>query len=115
MHSHFDIVIIMNLQQIFAHGGQKHINTAEAVEHYVAPWYVAVPIFICVIVILAYFVWRVSGRKLNTLVLVLTPILLISGLALYDISTFVSVISVTLGLILCVYLVIIKISPDSDN
>lgn len=85
--------------QIFAHAGEEHSETIESINHFL-PWYFAIPLFLLTLAVIGYLVWIVSGRKLDTVALILAFICLISGFGLFVISPAVSVVAITLGIIL---------------
>lgn len=85
--------------QIIAHAGEEHSDVAEAVSHF-APWYIAIPIFIITMAIIGYLTWLVSGKKIDTVLLVLAFCMLIVGLTSFTISPIVSVLAITIGIIL---------------
>jgi len=105
----------MELVKLFAHGGEEHTDTVEAVTHSITPWYVAVPIFLLAVVLVGYIVWLLSGKKLNTFIFILTILLLISGFTLFYISVAVSIISITAGIILAGVLAFSKFAGDSGE
>jgi Fe2+ transport system protein B len=102
----------MILLQILAHAGEQHGNTAEAVTHYASPWFIAFPIFLGIVVVIFYFVWLISGKKLDTALAVIAPFLLIAGFTLYNLSSAISVVSITAGIII---LGLLAFSVTSDD
>jgi hypothetical protein len=58
------------ITQIIAHAGEEHSDVAEAVSHF-APSYIAIPLFFVVMGIIGYLTWLVSGKKLDTVLIVL--------------------------------------------
>ncbi len=105
----------MNLIEQFAHDGETHVDTAETVSHVVAPWYVAVPVFLIVIAVIGYLAWIISGKKLDSVMFVLAITLLIAGFTLFNISAAISVISITIGIILAGILTLFGIAGSSKD
>jgi hypothetical protein len=99
---------------IFAHAGEEHTDTIESISHYL-PWYIAIPVFIIAISIIGYLTWIVSGKKIDTVALVLAFVLLISGLTLFTVSPIISVISITLGIILAGALTFLGLTSDNSK
>lgn len=102
------------LSIILAHAGEEHSEVAEAVSHF-APWYIAIPIFIVVMAIIGYLTWLVSGKKLDTVFLVLALCMLIVGFTAFTISPIVSVISITIGIVLAGLLTFVGLASDSKK
>jgi hypothetical protein len=87
------------ITQIIAHAGEEHSDVAEAVSHF-APSYIAIPLFFVVMGIIGYLTWLVSGKKLDTVLIVLAICMLIIGFTAFTISPIVSVFSITIGIVL---------------
>lgn len=100
---------------ILAHAGEEHSNTAATVTHTLAPWYIAVPVFLISVAVIGYLAWLVSGKKLDIVAVVLSIVLLISGFTLFNVSAAISVISITVGLVLTGAIALIGLAEDSDQ
>jgi hypothetical protein len=98
--------------QTLAHAGEEHSDVAEAVTHF-APWYIAIPLFIVTMAIIGYLTWLVSGKKLDTVFLVLAFCMLIIGFTAFTISPIVSVLAITIGIILAGLLAFVGLTGDS--
>jgi len=91
---------MINSINVLAHSGDTHSDGLESVAHTVAPWYLAVPLFIIIFAAIGYLVWLVSGKNSHVTLGVVTFALLISGFTLFSISAAVSFIAITVGLLL---------------
>lgn len=88
----------------FAHAGETHSDVLETAAHFVAPWYLAVPAFLIALAIIGYLTWLISGKKIDVVMIVLAIACLISGFTLFNVSAAVSVIAITGGLMLAMFL-----------
>jgi predicted membrane protein len=84
---------------LLAHAGEDHSNAAESIAHY-APWYMAIPIFLLVVVAIGYLTWLISNKNAGIVMTVEALVLLVSGFTLFTISPYISVIAITAGIIL---------------
>ena len=96
--------------RILAHAGEDHSDSLEAVAHYAAPWYIAIPLFLLVVAMVGYLTWIVSGRNLGTVLMVLSGVLLVIGFTLYTISTVVSGIAIVAGILIAGFLALASLS-----
>lgn len=97
------------IPNILAHAGEEHIDTVEAVSHY-APWYIAVPLFIITMTIITYLVWLISGKKKDTTLLTVSVILLVVGFTMFNLSPFISIIAITVGLLATLFSAFVGLS-----
>jgi predicted membrane protein len=102
------------LIHVLAHAGEEHSNSLEALNHS-TPWYIALPVFFIVVAMIGYLAWIVSGKKLDTVAIVISIVLLISGFTLFNISAAISVISLTVGIIIAGALAFLGIAGDSKK
>lgn len=100
----------MLMLHIIAHAGETHSDGLEAVAHYAAPWYIALPVFFITIAMIGYLTWLVSGKKLGTVLSVLAVFMLIFGFTLYSVSAIVSGISIVLGILLAGFLALASLA-----
>lgn len=100
---------------VLAHAGEEHSDSLDTVTHAVSPWYVAVPLFLLVVAGIGYLTWLLSGRKPDTVLIVLSIVLLISGFTLFNISPFISVISITVGILMAGILTFGGLAEDAKN
>ncbi len=82
-----------------AHAGEEHTETVESISHYIPEWYIAVPLFLIIISMLGYLIWIISGKKLDTVLLILAILMLICGFTAYVVSPAISVTAITIGII----------------
>jgi len=95
---------------LFAHAGETHSEGIEAVAHYVAPWYFAIPAFIFVVAAIGYLVWLIGGKDLGKVLVIEAGLLLIIGFGLFNISPIVSAIAIILGMFTAGFLALAGLS-----
>lgn len=101
----------MNLiASLFAHAGEDHDTVIDTAAHSAPEWYIAIPLFLIVIALVANFIWTITKKNLGTTILVTAIILLMAGFTMYRISPAISVISLTAGFILAGFLALGSIS-----
>lgn len=81
---------------LFAHAGEIH-ETATQESLWLSTWYIAIPLFVIVLFILAATTYFLSGKSLSTTYIVLLAALLTAGVGTYTISAPVSLFALTLG------------------
>lgn len=96
-----------------AHGGENHSDGLEAAAHYVAPWYLAIPVFLLVIFMVGYLVWLVSGKNTGAVAGIVALVCLIAGFTMFTISPAVSIIAILSGILLSGFIALTGISNDS--
>ncbi len=84
------------LNTIFAHAGEEHATTAEAVAHQLE-WFYQLPIFLVSVLVLGYFIWLIT-KKQDTTVLLTSTILLIAGFVCFSIAPLISILSISVGI-----------------
>jgi O-antigen/teichoic acid export membrane protein len=94
----------------FAHAEEIHTSTFEELLHYATPWYLALPLFIMVSIIIGYLAWLVGGRKPGTVMLIEAIFLLVSGFMLANISPLVSALAIVVGLLLAACMTLIGLA-----
>ena len=102
--------MIYKLITVIAHAGEEHGNGLQAVAHYAAPWYIALPVFFLVVGMIGYLTWLVSGKNIGTVLMVLSGVLLIIGFTLYTVSTLVSGIAIISGIMIAGFLALASLS-----
>lgn len=105
--------MLMNIL-LLAHAGEDHSDTAEAFAHF-APWYIAVPVFLVVMTMITYLVWLVTGRKNDTTLLIVSGILLVVGFTMFNISPYISIIAITVGLLATLFSAFVGLTHDSKQ
>jgi predicted membrane protein len=85
---------------LLAHAGESHETTVEAVAHTATPWYIAVPLFILAVLAVTYLTWVLSKKKIDIVIFVISPLLLIAGFTMFNFSSAISIISLAIGFIL---------------
>ncbi len=100
----------MLMLEIIAHAGETHSDGLEAVAHYTAPWYIALPVFFIVIAMIGYLTWLVSGKNIGTVLSVLAAVMLIMGFTLYSVSALVSGIAIVLGIMTAGFLALASLT-----
>ena len=102
------------MNTLFAHSGETHVDTVEAVAHY-AQWYIAIPLYLLVMAAITYVVWLVTGKKKDTTLLIVSFVLLISGLTMFNISPFISVIAITTGLVATLFSAFVGLTSEAKK
>ena len=80
-----------------AHAGETHGTATEAASHTLSNWYVALPLFLLVVVGFGAILQLTFKKSFVTLTLV-DILLLVIGFTTYNVSALVSVLAITLGL-----------------
>lgn len=88
---------MLHTLRLMAHAGEVHATAAENQTHYLQEWYVALPLAIVAVAIIGAATYAVTKSRAVTL-LVVAAVLLIGGIALYNVSTVVSVAALSSGL-----------------
>lgn len=93
---------------ILAHAGEEHATAAEAASHSVLEaWYLALPLFIVGMGLLATAVYRLSGRSKGATLNVMLAALFICGVSTYKLSETISIASLTSGFALALSQVVV--------
>ncbi|MBP6961969.1 hypothetical protein KBB49_00320 [Candidatus Saccharibacteria bacterium] len=90
---------------LFAHAGEDHSTTAEAVAHQLE-WFYQIPIFIVSVFIVGYFIWLIT-KKQDTTVLLTSTILLIAGFACFSVAPIISILSISIGIIATLFVTLV--------
>lgn len=83
---------------LLAHAGEEHTDLAASTTHWLQEWYVAVPLFVLGVAMIAYLTWLVSNRNRHTTLGVVTFALLIIGFTSFNWSAPVSIIAILTGI-----------------
>lgn len=81
-----------------AHAGETHGSSTESTMHLLESWYLAIPLFILILIGIASVVFLVSRRSIAATYISVVAILLFSGIFFYDKSPLLSAASITVGL-----------------
>lgn len=100
--------------QIIAHAGESHGSELEATAHEL-PWFLQILIFLVGIALIYSLMWLIT-KKVDTSLLVLSFVLLVSGFLVFQVAPIVSVLAITLGLISTLFVTFVGLSsPDSKK
>lgn len=83
---------------IFAHAEELHKSNTESIKHLMELWYSAIPIYLLIFGIVVFATYYVSKKSIQTVYIVSSAFLLISGVLLYDLSPIVSTLAIVVGL-----------------
>ncbi len=100
----------MKLLTLFAHAGEEHADSAESLAHTISPWYITLPLFLLLLATVGYITWVLSKKNLGTTLMVLSGVMLISGIALYEISPLISALSIIGGIVIAGFLALASLS-----
>ncbi len=98
-----------------AHAGELETSAVESSAHWLERWYFAVPLFFLVVFGLGVVIYLFSKRSVATTYLSVVTILLFSGIYLYDKSSVLSTLSITIGLLGSLLSVLALLSKPSKN
>lgn len=82
----------------FAHADELHKSNAENLKHLMELWYSALPIYILIFSAIVLAAYYISKKSAQTVYIVSSVFLLISGVFLYDLSPIVSTVAIIVGL-----------------
>lgn len=100
--------------RLIAHVGEVHSNAGENTTHWLESWYLALPLFILIVIGFGSLVYLLSRRSVATTYLSVVAVLLVSGVLFYDKSPIISVISIAIGLFGSLVTVLMFLSsPDN--
>lgn len=83
--------------QILAHAGEDHGSEVEATLHELA-WYVQLPVFFIGLILVMSLIWLIT-KSLDTVILISSFLMLITGFLVFQIAPLVSIVAITFGLI----------------
>ena len=93
---------------IIAHTNESHGTGLETAVHTLG-WHVQIPLFLCGVGIVFSLVWLIT-RKIDTALLVTAFGILITGLGSYAIAPIVSVVAITLGFVISLFVTLVGFS-----
>lgn len=102
----------------FAHAGEVHESTAEAVSHgLLDDWYVALPVFIAAVLAVGTTTYFLTRKSKAATLNVLLAACLLAGIVTYTTSAIISVLSLSLGFGMALFQVIVGLSnaPESNE
>lgn len=85
------------LYKLFAHSEEYHAGDSSDLEHYLTSWYIALPIFVLVLMAIYYGLQKI-GWKFTHVLLLEMVFLLIVGVLFYSLIPIVSIVAITLGM-----------------
>lgn len=81
----------------FSHAETAHKTNTETLEHLFKVWYSGIPLYLLLLVLLGYIVYKITKGSFAKTYVFISGILLISGVLLYDYSPAVSALGITFG------------------
>lgn len=100
--------------QILAHAGETHETSLEAAAHEI-PWYLQVIIFVVGITLIYSLLWLIT-KKIDTSLLVISLILLVTGFLVFQIAPVISILAITAGLLTTLFVTFAGLStPDKKK
>lgn len=101
---------------LFAHAGEHHETAAEATTHLlVQEWYIAVPLLILSTLGLATLVFFLSRRSKAVTYLTVCGTLLVIGVFAYTVIPVVSIIALTVGMAMTLFIVLASLMPGKHK
>lgn len=101
----------MIMIQLLAHAGEEHATPTEAASHsLLETWYVALPLFLVFLVGVATIAYLLSKKSKAATLQVLLAVLFVSGVATYQKSAIISVVSLSGGFALALLSVVVGLS-----
>jgi formate-dependent nitrite reductase membrane component NrfD len=101
--------------QYFAHAGEDHATATEATNHMLQEWYIALPLFLLALVGVAAITYMLTKKSKPVTYLVITGILLISGIFAYTIAPIISIVSLAVGMAMTLVLVLFSLMPKNKK
>lgn len=102
------------ITDIFAHAGESHGSELEAAAHEL-PWFLQIIVFLVGIALVYSLVWLIT-KKVDTSLLVVSFVLLVTGFLVFQIAPIVSVLAITAGLIATLFVTFVGLSaPDNKK
>lgn len=93
-----------HMHQYLAHTEDLHTANTSTLVHSVTEPYVAVPLFVAAAVVLFLILRRLFGLQIDRVFLILLALFLVSGVATYSLVPAVSIVSLTAGIVLALFL-----------
>lgn len=100
----------------FAHAGEAHDGvSAAATQSLLARWYVILPLYILVLVLISFVAYRLSRKSVSFTYNVLLSTLLVAGMLGYTRSAVISVLSLSVGFAMALLQVLIGLGGSGQK
>lgn len=95
---------------IFAHAQELHTETTSDFEHFITNGFTAAPLFLAAVILVVIILKNVAHAQLHHIALALLAIFFFTGIMSYTLVPAISIISLTLGIGLALFLSLAAIS-----
>ena len=100
----------MNFLTHLAHGAEQHTAETSTAEHVLTQWFVALPLFVVVFVLLLALLKEYGKLTPPQLMLVAMALLFFVGVGTYSLVPVVSIVGLTLGIALALFFTLVSIA-----